>query len=71
MEEKKYMIAPVTVEAGPTYKWRASYKESNPSGGYSAITDVEFTFDTEEEATQFTRALLEKEGVREDQIIKE
>ena len=39
--------------------------------GYSAITDVDFSFDTEAEAAEYTHALLMKEGVKEEQIVKE
>jgi len=72
MKQTEYIIKPVMMEGGNTIKWRASYKKrEDATRGFTTITDVDFVFDTEAEANEFARALLIKEGVNEEQIIKE
>lgn len=71
MEQEKYLIRPVATESGATYKWRASYKKKDESTrSLITITDVGAYFDTEVEAAVYTRELLRKEGVRDEEIAK-
>ena len=70
--QTKYIIQPVMIDGGPTLMWRASYKKrEETTGGYATITDVDFSFNTREEASEFAHALLVKEGATEEEISME